>query len=149
MNMTEYEMAKDLQDLYDRAQKIKSLETQVAGILETVPVFSEELFFGSEELHQAATYETKLTSAELRLTDSQTDLKKKEHMFLSKLPKTILSAMREDGKFIHAMWIAQGQSPTKFGPHAAYFDEEKLVVEPFTNFHAFKEGFEHRRSKKQ
>ena len=95
-----------------------------------------------QELQEAFRYESQLVELTKDLEKKRKQLEAAKMQFLDVVPDLVLNQMRNDGKAVYASWVSQDQRQTHYGPYAAYFADNQLLVVPFKDFHKFKADYE-------
>lgn len=110
---------------------------------------SADLVITEVELNAIVEYEKleKETSDNLERAKQQLQVAKDK--FLALLPQSVQQDMRKQGKAVYASWVEQDANQRQYGPYAAYFVDDELQIERFTDFRQFVARFEAMREKEE
>jgi hypothetical protein len=143
--MNNEKLALAMADVIEYHNGVHNAEENLAVVKHTEPYFLSFVITEQEYL-DATLFEQRVEECVETLQQNKTKLAKAESAFTALLPKSVLDGMREEGRAVYASWVPRDHPDRIYGPYAAYFEENQLVVKRITEVEDFKQLFEARRA---
>jgi hypothetical protein len=142
-------MAMALVDIVEYQKVAAQAERDRETIAHTRPV-PAGLVISEPELTDMANFEERIDSVINRANAAHTEIAKAKTRFLALLPKSVHEEMRTQGRAVYASWVDRANQRS-YGPYAAYFSGEELIIEAFPNgnYHDFVARFERMRAEEK
>ncbi|QIX60853.1 hypothetical protein HER32_06555 [Hymenobacter sp. BT18] len=140
-------LAKALADIVHHQKNVQHAKDTLAHFdkSEGTPRSDPDGFLMEGEIERIKVYETHLNALEVSVKGAEERLQNAINTLLSQLPKTVQDALKERGQVITAGWVDEGVQTKRYGPTAMYYKKGELIIEPYTEYFAFKDRIKNMR----